>query len=231
MVNVTELRRTPVQLPGMLDLSEDQARRLQVRALVPGEDLARLVPDVEGLAISLTNISFFSFRHLPAQTTIELHFLRDSSAADLEILGDLVALETDEVPYEGRIATRYHYTVVFDRGTERSVDYVLAVLQGHELAVAVTERPDVRGDRPAGLALPAAPPGRARGPRRLGGAGGPGRGGPGLFRVARLARHFLGVGLDRRCTRGAGHLRAGRGLGGLRLPLPGLGRRPLTARR
>ena len=133
MVNVTELRRTPVQLPGMLDLSEDQARRLQVRALVPGEDLARLVPDIEGLAISLTNLSFFSFRHLPAQTTIELHFLRDSSAADLEILGDLVALETDEVPYEGRIATRYHYTVVFDRGTERSVDYVLAVLQGHEL--------------------------------------------------------------------------------------------------
>ena len=133
MVNVTELRRTPVQLPGMLDLSEDQARRLQVRALVPGEDLARLVPDVEGLAISLTNLSFFSFRHLPAQTTIELHFLRDSSAADLEILGDLVALETDEVPYEGRIATRYHYTVVFDRGTERSVTYVLAALQGQAL--------------------------------------------------------------------------------------------------
>ena len=141
MVNVTELRRTPVQLPGMLDLSEDQARRLQVRALVPGEDLARLVPDVEGLAISLKNLSFFSFRHLPAQTTIELHFLRDSSAADLEILGDLVALETDEVPYEGRIATRYHYTVVFDRGTERSVDYVLAALQGQPLPAPTPSDP------------------------------------------------------------------------------------------
>ena len=117
----------------MLDLSESQARRLQVRALVPGEDLARLVPDVEGLSIGLNNLSFFSFRHLPAQTTVELHFLRDSSAADLEILGDLVALETDEVPYEGRIATRYHYTVVFDRGTERSVEYVLAALQGQPL--------------------------------------------------------------------------------------------------
>ena len=133
MVNVIELRHTPVRLPGMLDLSEDQARRLQVRALVPGEDLARLVPDVERLAISQTNLSFFSFRHLPAKTTVELHFLRDSSAADLEILGDLVAVDTDEVPYEGRIATRYHYTVVFDRGTERSVDYVLAALQGQPL--------------------------------------------------------------------------------------------------
>ena len=133
MVNVTELRRTPVQLPGMMDLSEDQARRLQVRALVPGEELARLVPDVEGLAISPNNFSFFSFRHLPAKTTVELHFLRDSSAADLEILGDLVALETDDVPYEGRIATRYHYTVVFDRGTDRSVEYVLAALQDQPL--------------------------------------------------------------------------------------------------
>lgn len=133
MVNVIELRHTPVRLPGMLDLSESQARRLQVRALVPGEDLARLVPDVERLAISRTNLSFFSFRHLPAKTTVELHFLRDSSAADLEILGDLVAVDTDDVPYEGRIATRYHYTVVFDRGTERSVDYVLAALQGQPL--------------------------------------------------------------------------------------------------
>ncbi len=133
MVNVTDLQRTAVQLPGMLDLSEDQAQRLQVRALVPGEDLAQLVPDVEGLAISLKNLSFFSFRHLPEKTTIELHFLRDSSAADLEILGDLVAVGTDEVPHEGRIATRYRYTVVFDRGTERSVDYVLAALQGQEL--------------------------------------------------------------------------------------------------
>lgn len=133
MVNVIELRHTPVRLPGMLDLSESQARRLQVRALVPGEDLARLVPDVEHLAISRTNLSFFSFRHLPPKTTVELHFLRDSSAADLEILGDLVAVDTDDVPYEGRIATRYHYTVVFDRGTERSVDYVLAALQGQPL--------------------------------------------------------------------------------------------------
>ena len=68
-------------------LERAQARRLQVRALVPGEDLARLVPDVEHLAISRTNLSFFSFRHLPPKTTVELHFLRDSSAADLEILG------------------------------------------------------------------------------------------------------------------------------------------------
>ena len=133
MVNVIELRHTPVQVPGMLDLSEAQARRLQVRALVPGEDLARLVPDVEHLAISRTNLSFFSFRHLPPKTTVELHFLRDSSAADLEILGDLVAVDTDDVPYEGRIATRYHYTVVFDRGTDRSVEYVLAALQGQPL--------------------------------------------------------------------------------------------------
>lgn len=150
MVNVTELRRTPVQLPGMLDLSENQARRLQVRALVPGEDLARLVPDVERLAISRTNLSFFSFRHLPPKTTVELHFLRDSSAADLEILGDLVAVDTDDVPYEGRIATRYHYTVVFDRGTERSVEYVLAALQGQPLPEVTPSDPTFVATGPRG---------------------------------------------------------------------------------
>ena len=134
MVNVTNLQRTATQLPnGPLALSEDQARLLQVRALVPGEDLARLVPDVMGLALGPTHISFFSFYHLPAKTTIELHLLRDSSAADLEILGDMVGVETDEVPHEGKMSTRYRYTVVFDRGTERAVAYLLAALQGQEL--------------------------------------------------------------------------------------------------
>ena len=222
MVNVTELRHTPVQLPGMLDLSEAQARRLQVRALVPGEDLARLVPDVERLAISRTNLSFFSFRHLPPKTTVELHFLRDSSAADLEILGDLVAVDTDDVPYEGRIATRYHYTVVFDRGTERSVEYVLAALQGQPLPEVTPSDPTFVATGLRGWLYQLRRRGRARGPRGLGGAGVPGRGGPGLFRAARLARYVLGVRLDRRCARGAGHLRAGRGRGGFRLHLPGL---------
>lgn len=119
----------------LVTLSGEQALRLQVRALVPGEDLARLVPDAVGLSLGLKQITFFSFRHLPGKTVVELHFLRESSAEDLEILGDLVGVKTDDVPHEGKMSTRYCYTVVFDQGTEKSMAYVLAALEGQDLSV------------------------------------------------------------------------------------------------